>query len=696
MMKRARTVSKSSESVAVHVANKDEPPKKIAKKRVKSVTQSPNPRSRSDSRSSPVPGNTIKFTAPLSATKLGSLPMYGEHLPEGGPTPIPKLAEKTCGNLRAIMGKLKESKMKCESETEYKQKGLINFVALKKLNRLSHMFCKDAREQTHEQKLGVDDLHLQLQNLMYEAMHLRKEITNCLEFKSQHEEIDLIGEEELLLSSASLDVFPSDDHQRMLKRLEWELAQRKLLAEQQHSLETKIVKEEVDIRSKEETLSNILPTLEGIRTATLPLQESLGIPLDKKREEQDMALLLPSSLYVFYMQAKSYSEVQDSCVAVSISGDMGEARSFQSNQLDNSDDESGDSDNEGGGKGRRKKRRKREKSSMEKKISKVHPLAIVCTINLKGVGSFQFTSSYLPHFSVVCASVCAVSMEGMSDDQVSTHLDKMSLLHCLLVDSDTGRTSPNSIVSFHIRKHGNEVFSSAVRTYGFPYKWVQNVCGISDSVEFPEGVCSQQQVDTSAESMELVINKLKGRFKAQVNLLVQIVSLSSDQCVLLEPGEDSRTSASKLVMWKQLPQAEVQGSLAEFVSQSIFSQQERVNRFYQGTFQQGKIHMKFVVCIGADYPHIPPTFAINVVEDAGERVEVEEIQIKSMEADVNLHFPLLEKSCDERGQYLLCRQLQRLQTCFENYMELRNSPVSSKVMSSKIRGRGRLLILTQE
>lgn len=111
-MKRARTVSKSSESVAVHVANKDEPPKKIAKKRVKSVTQSPNPRSRSDSRSSPVPGNTIKFTAPLSATKLGSLPMYGEHLPEGGPTPIPKLAEKTCGNLRAIMGKLKESKMK--------------------------------------------------------------------------------------------------------------------------------------------------------------------------------------------------------------------------------------------------------------------------------------------------------------------------------------------------------------------------------------------------------------------------------------------------------------------------------------------------------------------------------------------------------------------------------------------------------
>lgn len=66
------------------------------------------------------------------------------------------------------------------------------------------------------------------------------------------------------------------------------------LAEQQSGLESNISKEEVDIRIKEENLGNILPTLEGIRKATLPLQESLGIPLDKKREEQDMALLLPS------------------------------------------------------------------------------------------------------------------------------------------------------------------------------------------------------------------------------------------------------------------------------------------------------------------------------------------------------------------------------------------------------------------
>ena len=71
-----------------------------------------------------------------------------------------------------------------QSEVDaYRQKGVVLFAGLKKLNRLSHLYCKDTREQTQEQKLEVDDIHLQLQNLMYESMHLKREITNCLEFK---------------------------------------------------------------------------------------------------------------------------------------------------------------------------------------------------------------------------------------------------------------------------------------------------------------------------------------------------------------------------------------------------------------------------------------------------------------------------------------------------------------------------------
>lgn len=109
-MKRARNI-RSTENVVV--GSKDEPPKKIAKKRVKSVTaQSPTSkgRSSSDTLSSPVTSTPLVRPSPVS--KLGSLPMYGEHLPEGGAHSIPKLADQTCSNLRDIMGKLKESKMK--------------------------------------------------------------------------------------------------------------------------------------------------------------------------------------------------------------------------------------------------------------------------------------------------------------------------------------------------------------------------------------------------------------------------------------------------------------------------------------------------------------------------------------------------------------------------------------------------------
>lgn len=108
-MKRSRTVSKSTESVS---SGKDEPPKKIAKKRVKSAAQ-PQVDSSPVVRT-PISTPIIKPGTPFnSASKLGSLPMYGEHLPEDGYDSIPALAERTCDNLRVIMAKIRDAKLKC-------------------------------------------------------------------------------------------------------------------------------------------------------------------------------------------------------------------------------------------------------------------------------------------------------------------------------------------------------------------------------------------------------------------------------------------------------------------------------------------------------------------------------------------------------------------------------------------------------
>ena len=101
------------------------------------------------------------------------------------------------------------------------------------------------------------------------------------------------------------------------------------LAEQHGDLEKNIGEQQTDISKMEDNLSSLQPTLENIRKATLPLQESLGLPLDKRRTENEMAHLLPPwviiekimwlgnffllssrPLYIFFMQIRTYADVQ--------------------------------------------------------------------------------------------------------------------------------------------------------------------------------------------------------------------------------------------------------------------------------------------------------------------------------------------------------------------------------------------------
>lgn len=146
------------------------------------------------------------------------------------------------------------------------------------------------------------------------------------------------------------------------------------------------------------------------------------------------------------------------------------------------------------------------------------------------LGTVKITLSYLPSFTAVCASVTSITVEGISENQLSSFLEKSAFLHCLF-EGDTGRTSPHSVVSFHIRKQGGDVFSSAVRQYGFPYKWVQRVCGVSFPAENPECTAIQPQADVSRECIVGVVRALKTRFTAQVFLTKQILSLGGCEYV---------------------------------------------------------------------------------------------------------------------------------------------------------------------
>lgn len=194
-------------------------------------------------------------------------------------------------------------------------------VKLKKLNRLDKLRLANRRESLAKEKLTVDSNRLKLQNLIYEADHLKKEINKCISFKSEDEDIELVPMEEFLEkapeTSRKSDIL-DDKHTLRMARLEFELQQRKEYARQCKELE----KNKEDIAQKivtvRENLDSLEPCLVNVLKATRPIQKILDMPFEVEWEIQKIVRLLPQPLYMAYTKLCAYSEVIDKNLAVSI------------------------------------------------------------------------------------------------------------------------------------------------------------------------------------------------------------------------------------------------------------------------------------------------------------------------------------------------------------------------------------------
>lgn len=184
-----------------------------------------------------------------------------------------ELFHQTCDDLRKIFESIASLKQKSSeyAKQEIAEKridGSILFCLLKKLNRFDKVRFKESREILQKEKMQVDSNRLQLQNLLYEADHLNKEINRCYLFKSQDEEITLVSEEEFYKNSPENISRPiktkHDDHAKRLARLEWELQQRKELSKLYGELQKDKEKVSFDILKKNERLESLAPRLESL------------------------------------------------------------------------------------------------------------------------------------------------------------------------------------------------------------------------------------------------------------------------------------------------------------------------------------------------------------------------------------------------------------------------------------------------
>ncbi|XP_019850905.1 PREDICTED: THO complex subunit 5 homolog A-like [Amphimedon queenslandica] len=399
---------------------------------------------------------------------------------------------------------------------------------------------------------------------------------------------------------------------------------------------------------------------------------------------------------MLFVQSEGYSKAEDSLLKVIVDGNLEEAKTFDTTgqKEETQQDEETESEQSGT---KKKKRRKSMKPSPEDESTPPcrvsFPLTVSLKITTKCVGSVTICFYYLPFFNAVCSSVTSIDLETDHASLKDIFVDKSFLLHNLF-EGDSGKFSPNSAVSVQIRKYGGTNFSAAVRQYGFPFKWVQQVCGItvlSDAgVEFSD---IKLDNEVSSSSLVDVVTNVRDRMISQLNLSKQLLSLEQLKIPDVPPEDDKdednpkRPSLSVLSRWKSLSLSEVQSS--QFGGLSIFNIQERANRYFLATFSQETARWHSIICVSPEYPRVKPVLIV-LVELTEKQREPYNLQLKNIEADVNIHYPLTLKP-DPFGENLLSLQLLRLQVLVENYIQIRTGSSSLKDLSLSTRGKGRLI-----
>ncbi|XP_062560482.1 THO complex subunit 5 homolog A [Armigeres subalbatus] len=581
----------------------------------------------------------------------------------------------TCGELRKLFDEIASLKKENSEEAkaavaEKRIEGSLAFVALKKLNRLDKVRIRDGREALHKEKLRVDSNRLQLQNLLYEADHLKKEVQRCYLFKSQDEEIELVPVEEFYDKAPDNISRPEktkeDEHARRLARLEWELQQRKELDAHCKELQASKAKIAEEIVSKTERLDSLAPRLKDLLTATRPLQEALDMPIEKGWEIQKTVRLLVQPLYMLYANVTAYGEACDPLLVTSVQGDEEEARQIEiTGNIDCESDDDADTERETRGSYNRRKSSKQQDPMRQKRkaMVKPHPLSVTITIKSKeGKESLALTFQYVPNVGFVTVKCSLVDFEvnGVAAGDV---MSQENILNELFQD-DNGEGSPNPKTKFQLQDVGigMDKFISMMREkdLGKPYKWAQELCGI-EFVDSGEKFLAAS--DKWQKSIPTIIKAIRTRWEARLRLYQQVHELETgnvDTTINMEHNNPVRIS-STLVQWTAISYAEYVSShvTGKFIDQSNST---GVDLYFRAIITRGSAKLECYICVPCDFPDNTPLWSLSLNWN-GKHSAADCAAVRDMEFWTNsLQAPKHPKT-------ILSLQLKRAMSCLDIYLE---------------------------
>lgn len=456
---------------------------------------------------------------------------------------------KTC--VEEIVAKMLSLKRDDDAKPELRElvtQMFLHFVSLRQANRNILTEEDRMKAETERAKAPVDSTTLQLHNLMYEKSHYLKAIKACKDFKSKYPDIQLVTEAEFFSQAPEefkgTAVSNDTAHNLMLKRLNYELFQRKELCKLRELLEQKKKSLLETIANRKKFLSSLPSHLKALKKASLPAQNQLGLLHTKKQKQLHAAELLPLPLYIIYSQFMAQKEAFGEHIELEIIGSLKDAQVFIRQQTckdtgissmqENSRIDDDVVDEEDDGQRRRKRPRKvAGKENIETAgIYQPHPLRIILHVcddevsDPKPPRLVTLKFEYLYKLNVVC-----VGVEG-SDQEPENNII------CNLFPDDKGLELPQQSAKL---LSGNGAEFDETRTMR-PYKWAQHLAGIdilpevspaltsneSSKSEFgKDAVISGLSLYRQQNRVQTVVQRVRLRKKAQLALVEQLDSLTN-------------------------------------------------------------------------------------------------------------------------------------------------------------------------
>ncbi|XP_017838323.1 THO complex subunit 5 isoform X2 [Drosophila busckii] len=574
--------------------------------------------------------------------------------------------------LRKLFVKLKDA---MDEMFEMKTKGHVGdvkqsaaallFVPLKHSNREVKRQIKSGRDELQAEKSKVDLSRLQLQNLLYEVSHLKKEIIRCQKFESRDKFLELLSDKEYAIKFTD-----KDDHDKLSKhkthlyRLDCELRLRKDLDNQYSVLMNS--KKQLMEQNRRQTLRYLSfgPALRTLQESTKPLHDALQLNLDVEWKLSAIVKYLPRPLYILFINLQSLQRIKDE---YSFSSEVvGYESDIQMQELLScNSDESPPKERRNFSDDVNMPTGNTVDNSLERAL-KPHPLHLRVVMDSPDKSNeLVLTIRYWELLK--CVTLRAQCDSNNINGQGDTNFIQDLFSH--LYANDFGNCVPVPGIQYELQNFNfneGECMKYLVNNgYGKPYCWLQGMCSVAT-------VNEQKRYNHELKLHKwtrAVFDRISKRWRSWLRLTQQLRGLTYKEIDMYTLRENIYPDglSSSLVQWSVITTEEFNIQNSDLLN-NLTDDNSITYTSYRAVIVRGSAKMECFIRIPSNYPLETPLWILSVHWN-GQHTSMNNSAIKMMECWTNT----LRPQHLEKEDRLLYSQLFRTICSFDIFLETEGS-----------------------